>query len=91
MKNLVNKTVNLNLIGVDGNALSIIGAFQKQARKEGWTNEEIEIVTKEAQSDDYDHLLAVMLEHSNVDEFNDEEEEEEDEDEDRYSEYSGAY
>ena len=89
MKNLVNKTVNLNLIGMDGNASVVIANFQKQARKEGWTKEEIEKVTVEAQSGDYDHLLSVLLEHSNVDEFEPEDEEEEDEED--YSEYSGAY
>ena len=92
MKNLIGKTVNLNLVGMDGNAFVIIANFQKQARKEGWTNEEIETVTKEAQSGDYDHLLSVLLEHSNVDEFEPEDEfEEEEEDEEDYSEFSGAY
>lgn len=89
MKNLTGKTVNLNLVGIDGNANTLIAGFEKQARKEGWTKEEIEKVTVEAQSGDYDHLLSVLLEHSNVDEF--EPEDVEDEDEEDYSEYSGAY
>ena len=30
------KKVSLNLEGIDGNAFSIMGAFRKQARREGW-------------------------------------------------------
>ena len=92
MDNLTGKTVNLNLVGMDGNALVLIANFQKQARREGWTKEEIELVAKEAQSGDYDHLLSVLLAHSNVDEFEPElEDDEDDEDDERYSEFSGAY
>ncbi len=57
------KTVNLNLIGVDGNAFSILAAFRKQAKKEKWTKEEIEAVVKDAQSDDYAHLVTTISAH----------------------------
>lgn len=40
MENLVGKTVNLELVGTDGNAFAVLGAFRKQARREGWTKEE---------------------------------------------------
>jgi hypothetical protein len=60
MKKTIDKSVQLNLVGLDGNAFSLMGAFQAQARKEGWTNQEIEKVLKEAQSGDYDHLLLVL-------------------------------
>ena len=30
------KKINLKLVGLDGNAFSIMGAFQRQARKENW-------------------------------------------------------
>lgn len=60
---IVNKKVNLNLVGLDGNAFSIMGAFQKQARREGWTSNEINLVLKEAMSGDYNHLLATIAEH----------------------------
>lgn len=66
MKNLlVNKTVDLDLVGVDGNAHSIIGAFQHAARKENWSEQEIELVVNEAQSSSYDHLLCTILDHCN--------------------------
>jgi hypothetical protein len=67
------KKVKLNLVGVDGNAFSIMGTFQRQARKEGWDKEEIEAVLKEAMSGDYDHLLCTILDHCDDEDFEDEE------------------
>jgi hypothetical protein len=40
-----------------------MGVFQRQARKEGWTEEEIDAVLDEAKSGDYDHLLATIIAH----------------------------
>jgi hypothetical protein len=58
------KKVTLQLVGLDGNAFSILGAFRRQSRKEGWSSEEIEQVLKEATSSNYDHLLQTILEHT---------------------------
>lgn len=96
MANLVGKTVNLELVGLDGNAFSLMGAFQRQARKEKWTQAEIETVLDAAKGGDYDNLLCVLMEHcepiededddpdwgdTGVDEdWEDDEEEDEDED-----------
>ena len=55
--------VNLKMVGLDGNAFAIMGAFQSQARKEGWTKEEINAVLDEARSGDYSHLVATIAEH----------------------------
>ncbi len=63
MKNLVGKTVNLQLVGVNGNAFAIIGAFRRQAKNENWTDAEIELVQTEAISGDYERLLAVFATH----------------------------
>lgn len=64
MTNLVNgKRVNLDLIGLDGNAFSLLGHFRRQAKREGWSDEEIEKVLNEARSGDYNHLLVVLLDH----------------------------
>lgn len=60
----VNKKVNLKLVGKDGNAFALMGAFQSQARKEGWTKEEIKEVLDDCMSSDYDHLLRVLSNHS---------------------------
>lgn len=54
------KKVNLQLVGLDGNAFSILGAFSGAARRQGWTKEEIDAVTKNAMSKDYDHLLSTI-------------------------------
>ena len=59
--NTKKKTVNLELVGLDGNAFNLMGKFQRQARKEGWTKEEIDLVLKDCMSGDYDHLLQVLV------------------------------
>ena len=64
---MVNKKVKLNLVGLDGNAFALLGAFQAQARKEGWTAEEIKEVQKKAMSGDYDHLLCTLMEYCDMD------------------------
>ncbi|WP_299059188.1 hypothetical protein [uncultured Polaribacter sp.] len=63
MKKVIDKTVNLDLVGVNGNAFMIMGVFKRQAKKEGWTLEEIKQVIDEAKSGDYVHLLATIENH----------------------------
>lgn len=60
------KKVELELVGLNGNAYSIMGAFKHAARQQGWTPEEIKVVLDEASSGDYDHLLATILEHTTL-------------------------
>ena len=57
------KKVTLELVGIDGNAFSIMGAFNRQAREEGWTKEEIKVVLDKAMSGDYDNLLVTISSH----------------------------
>jgi hypothetical protein len=57
------KKIKLKLVGLDGNAFALMGAFQQQARREGWTKEEIDAVLKDATSGDYNHLLCVLSNH----------------------------
>ncbi len=72
MKRVIEKTVNLELDGVNGNAFMIMGVFQRQAKKEGWSQQEIDTVLTEAKSGDYDHLLqTIMLHCESKDENND--------------------
>ena len=59
------KKIELELVGLDGNAFALLGAFQKQAKKEEWTETEINEVLDEAQSGDYNHLLQTLLAHTN--------------------------
>lgn len=55
------KKVVMSLHGLDGNAFYILAAFSQKAKKQGWTKEEIDAVVKEAQSEDYWHLVRTIL------------------------------
>jgi hypothetical protein len=59
----INKKVKLELVGLNGNAFSLMGAFQKAARKQGWTKPEIDKVLAEAMKNDYDHLISTLDSH----------------------------
>jgi len=52
--------VKMELVGLDGNAFSLMGAFSKAARRQGWTSAEIKVVTDECMSGDYDNLLFTL-------------------------------
>ena len=71
MKKVIQKTVNLDLVGKNGNAYVILGLFISTAKKEGWTRDEIDAVVEQAKSKDYDHLLATILNHCEVQENED--------------------
>jgi len=72
MKKVIDKTVNLDLVGTNGNAFAIMGVFQRQAKREGWTQNEIDAVLKEAKSRDYNYLLATIENHCEAKEDEDE-------------------
>ena len=63
MPQIVKKQVKLNLVGLNGNAYALMGAFKKQARKEQWEPEEIQVVLDECMTSDYDHLLCTLMDH----------------------------
>ena len=52
--------VKLELEGLNGNALSLMGAFRKAAIKQGFKKEEIDKVLAECRSGDYAHLLETL-------------------------------
>ena len=56
------KKVKMTLEGVNGNAFALMGAFTKKARKQGWTQEEIDVVITKCKSGDYDNLLCILME-----------------------------
>lgn len=62
------KTVNLDLVGIDGNAFALMGAFRRQAKKEKWTEKQINKVLTEAKSSDYEHLVYTLSIHCNPEE-----------------------
>lgn len=61
----MDKKINLNLEGLDGNAFVLMGAFQRQAKKEGWNEEEIKVILDECKKGDYNHLLQTLIKHTN--------------------------
>ena len=65
MKNLFDppKTCEGSLVGVDGNAFNVISYFANCAKEEGWSQEDILKVRKEATSKDYDYLVLTILAH----------------------------
>lgn len=68
MENLVGKTISLELVGLDGNAFALMGAFRRQARQEKWTQEEINTVLDAAMAGDYNNLLVVLDTHCDPEE-----------------------
>ena len=70
------KKVKLDLVGLDGNAFFLMGAFSKAAKRQGWSAEEIKAVLDDARSGDYDHLLQVLIAHTEEAEDQCEEEDE---------------
>lgn len=57
----LNKRVCMNLVGLDGNAFAFMGAFSKEAKRQGWKTEEIKTVIDECKRGDYDHLLFTLM------------------------------
>ncbi len=51
-----------NLVGIDGNAFSVMGYVQRAMRTANFTREERFQYLEDAQSSDYDHLLCVSVE-----------------------------
>lgn len=65
------KKVVMNLVGLDGNAFSLMGAFQRNARRQDWTQEEIDVVLDECKSSNYNHLLATLMDNTEPEEDED--------------------
>ncbi len=64
MKQEVNKTVNLDLDCYKADHESIIGLFTHVALREGWSQEDINIVIKEAlRLEDHDHFTETIKSH----------------------------
>ena len=63
MAKVVDKVVDLKLAGLEGNAFNLMGHFRRQARKEGWTVDEIKSVLDECREGDYIHLVGTLMEH----------------------------
>lgn len=51
----------VQLVGIDGNAFSIMGIVKRGLRNQGWTQEEIDLYLKESMSGSYDRLLQIAM------------------------------
>ena len=60
----LNKRVCMNLVGLDGNAFALMGAFSKEAKRQGWDSDEIQMVIDECKTGDYDHLLFTLMQYT---------------------------
>lgn len=58
--------IDVELIGNDGNAFSIMGAVQKSLRRAGASREELDQYFQEATAGDYDELLATTSRWVNI-------------------------
>lgn len=65
----MSELVKLNLVGIDGNAFSILGAFRQAAREQGADSDWVDNVIEEAKSGDYHHLIATILDNTVSDDF----------------------
>lgn len=65
IRNLFNppKKVVGSLVGVNGNAFALMAYFDKLARRQGWRQQEIEMLMKQVITYDYNHLVALLNEH----------------------------
>lgn len=50
------------LVGSDGNAFALMGKFSVDARRAGWSKEEVDFVLAEAMEGEYNNLLRVLTE-----------------------------
>ena len=79
--------IEVELVGQDGNAFSVLGRVTQAMQRGRIPKEEIEKFTKEATSGDYNELLNTCMEWVNCDPSEDEDEDDDaddDDDEDGY-------
>lgn len=93
-ENLINRIVNnklklpnFDLQSVDGNAFSLMGHWQKAARKAGWSQEDIDVALEQFRSGNYDDLVSSMMDVCTTGRDQDDFEEEQEEDPEDYRDF----
>lgn len=61
------RTVIMSMDNLSAHAFGIIGSWQRFARRQKWTPEEVKAVTDEMMSGNYDHVLQTFLTFTNED------------------------
>ncbi len=59
-KTATDKSFELDLAGIDGNAWYLMAEFGRQARRAKWTRAEIDKTCEFARAGDYDNLIYVL-------------------------------
>ena len=54
---------NIDKLGDTGNAFYILGWFKREAKREGWSKEQVDHVCSEATKGDYENLCNVITIH----------------------------
>lgn len=80
------RKVQGSLVGVNGNAFSLLVHFQQLARRQGFDKKWIDSVLEDAKSSDYDHLIYTLSSHMEY-EYSEEEYDYESEDDEWSDEY----
>ena len=64
MKQTINKMIDLDLRGFKGIADTILELFKHVAKRENWSESEINaVITEATKHNDYDHLVQTISEH----------------------------
>ena len=64
MKQTINKMIDLDLRGFKGTADTILELFKHVAKRENWSESEINaVITEATKHNDYDHLVQTIREH----------------------------
>lgn len=58
--------ISVKLVGENGNAFNIIGKVRKEMKRNGVSNDEIDLFINEAMSGDYNNLLRTCMKYVNV-------------------------
>ena len=66
MSDIKYPNVKVKLVGIDGNAFSILGNVQRAMKRAGLTTEQIAEFNREAMGADYNHLLATCMRYVDV-------------------------
>ena len=64
--------VKLNLVGLDGNAFFLMGAYKRAASRQKIDSTYVDKVIKTCMSGDYDHLLRTLIANTYTEEIDDE-------------------
>lgn len=61
MKQVINKMIDLDLRGYNGTSDTLLGLFKHIAKRESWSDDEIQyVITEATKHNDYDHLVETI-------------------------------